>query len=183
MNVNSKSTVFVYYSGHGAPDHGSKQAYLVPWDGEPGDLTDTAYPLSQFYADLNKLPAKRVLVALDSCFSGAGGRSVLAKGARPLMVRVSNDVPTNGKLVVFSASKGDQISGTVEKEGHGAFTYYFLKGLNGRGMSKNRAGHVTVGSLYGYLAPMVDAAAHRQERDQNPQLLPRADRDSPYELR
>ncbi len=183
MNVNPKSTVFVYYSGHGAPDPSSKQAYLVPWDGEPGDLADTAFPLSQFYADLNKLPAKRVLAALDSCFSGAGGRSVLAKGARPLVVQVSNDVPSNGKLLVFSASKGDQISGTVEKEGHGAFTYYFLKGLNGAAMSAHHEGHVTVESLYHYLAPMVDAAAHREERSQNPELLPPSDRNSPYELR
>ncbi len=183
MNITPKSTLFVYYSGHGAPDPGSKQAYLVPWDGEPGDLVDTAFPLSQFYKDLNKLPAKRVLVALDSCFSGAGGRSVLAQGARPLVVQVSNDVPQDGKLLVFSASKGDQISGTLEKEGHGAFTYYFLKGLNGQAMSERRQGHVTAGSLYHYLAPMVAAAAHRQERDQNPQLLPRSDRDSSYELR
>jgi hypothetical protein len=183
MNIGPKSTVFVYYSGHGAPDPVSKQAYLVPWDGEPGELAGTALPLSQFYADLNKLPAKRVLVALDSCFSGAGGRSVLARGARPLVVQVSNDVPSNGKLIVFSASKGDQISGTVEKEGHGAFTYYFLKGLNGAGMSEHRKGHVTVGSLYHYLAPMVDAAAHRQERSQNPELLPRSDSGSPYVLR
>ncbi len=74
MNVGANSTVFVYYSGHGAPDPVTKQAYLVPWDGEPGDLADTAFPLSRFYKDLQNLPAKRVLVALDSCFSGAGGR-------------------------------------------------------------------------------------------------------------
>jgi hypothetical protein len=46
MNVSDKSTVFVYYSGHGAPDPGSKEAYLVAWDGEPESLAATAFPLS-----------------------------------------------------------------------------------------------------------------------------------------
>jgi|GEM_PF-3499726 len=181
MNVSAASTVFVYYSGHGAPDPESKQAYLVPWDGQPGDLADTAFPLARFYKDLQKLPAKRVLVALDSCFSGAGGRSVLAKGARPLVTRVDAAVPQDGKLVVFTASQADQISGTLEDQGHGAFTYYFLKGLDGE--ASDGSGRVTAGSLYGYLAKRVSAAAHRQEREQNPQLLPSVEASGAVPLR
>jgi hypothetical protein len=183
MNVNANSTVFVYYSGHGAPDAESKQAYLVPWDGQPGALADTAYPLSRFYKDLQKLPAKRVLVALDSCFSGAGGRSVLAKGARPLVTKLETSVPQDSKLVVFTASQADQISGTLEDQGHGAFTYYFLKGLNGEASAGDSAGHVTVGSLYLYLAKRVNAAAHRQEREQNPQLSPPVETDGAIRIR
>jgi len=183
MNVNARSTVFVYYSGHGAPDAESKQAYLVPWDGQPGDLADTAFPLSRFYKDLNKLPAKQVLVALDSCFSGAGGRSVLASGSRPLVTKIDAAGPQNGKLVVFTASQADQISGTLEDKGHGAFTYYFLKGLSGEAVSDGTSGRVTVGSLFGYLARRVSAAAHRQEREQNPQLLPSVEADGSIRLR
>ena len=33
--------------------------------------------------------------------------------------------------VSFSAADGDQISGTMDDQGHGAFTYYLLKGLGG----------------------------------------------------
>jgi hypothetical protein len=183
MNVGEKSTVFVYYSGHGAPDPESKEAYLVPWDGEPEALAATAFPLSRFYKDLNGLPARQVLVALDSCFSGAGGRSVLAKGAKPLMTKIDTSVPAGGKLVVFTASGPDQISGTLEAQGHGTFTYYFLKGLNGDAPSPGGPDHVTVGSLYGYLSHKVNAAAHRQEREQNPQLLPAAQSGSLFELR
>ena len=35
LNVKEASTLFIYYSGHGAPDPISGQAYLVPWDGDP----------------------------------------------------------------------------------------------------------------------------------------------------
>ncbi len=74
-NVGPNSTVFVYYSGHGAPDVKSGRSYLVPWDGDPLFLDDTAYPVDRLYQKLGELKAKRVIVALDSCFSGLGGRT------------------------------------------------------------------------------------------------------------
>ncbi len=183
MNVDPRSTVFVYYSGHGAPDPASGKAYLVPWDGKPDNLPATAFSLTRLYRDLGKLSARRVIVALDSCFSGAGGRSVLPKGARPLVTRAAGGVPADGKTVVFTASKGNQISGTIEREGHGLFTYYFLKGLDGAAVTRRSPERVTVGSLYRYLLGRVTAAAHRQDREQTPQLLPSLTRDGAVVIR
>jgi hypothetical protein len=182
-NVDEKSTVFVYFSGHGAPDVESKEAYLVPWDGDPESLPSTALPLSRLYGDLNKLKVRRVLVALDACFSGAGGRSVLPKGAKPLLNEVDTGMSALGKLVVFTASEARQISGTLEDQRHGTFTYYFLKGLNGAAYEPGREGHVTAGSLFTYLSPLVNAAAHRHSRDQRPQLLPSPEKTAGVELR
>jgi uncharacterized caspase-like protein len=85
--------------------------------------------------------------------------------------------------VVFTASEAGQISGTLEDQRHGVFTYYFLKGLNGAAYAANREGHVTAGSLFTYLAPLVNAAAHRHSRDQRPQLLPSPDKSADVELR
>ena len=79
-NVEKNSTVFIYYSGHGAPDPKTGGAYLVPYDGDPSFIAETGYPLKRMYDALGKLQAKEIIVALDSCFSGAGGRSVIAKG-------------------------------------------------------------------------------------------------------
>lgn len=181
--VDAKSTVFVYFSGHGAPDVDSKEAYLVPWDGDPESLPSTAFPLTRLYGDLNKLKARRVLVALDACFSGAGGRSVLPRGAKPLLTKVDTGTSALGKLVVFTASGAEQISGTLEDQRHGTFTYYFLKGLNGAAYVPGREGHITAGALYKYLAPRVDAVAHRHSRDQMPQLLPSFGKSAAVELR
>jgi hypothetical protein len=170
LNVNENSTVFVYYSGHGAPDAKTGQAYLVPWDGDPEYLEGSAYPLKRLYEKLNALKAKRVIVALDSCFSGAGGRSVLAKGTRPLVTQMDMGAVEPGKIVALTASNGDQISGTIDDQSHGAFTYYLLKGLNGA--AADDSNHVTLRSLYDYLKPKVSASAHRHNREQTPQLLP-----------
>lgn len=171
--VKPDSTVFFYFSGHGAPDPKTGQAYLVPVDGDPEYLEDTAYPVKQLYAKLRGLKARRVLVALDSCFSGAGGRSVLARDARPLVSRVEmGDLASGGGMVALTASEGGQISGAIDDEGHGAFTYYLLKGLNGA--AKDAKGGVTAKSLYDYLLPQVQDAARLHNRDQTPQLAPAA---------
>lgn len=155
------SRVFVYFSGHGAPDVKTGQAYLVPWDGDPNFLDSTAYPVAQLYKKLGELPVKQVLIAMDSCFSGAGGRSVLASGARPLVSRIDMGAAP-AKVTVLAASGASEISGSLDDKGHGAFTYFLLEGLN--------AGKTTPKALTDYLTPRVQDEARRLNRDQTPQL-------------
>jgi len=167
--VKDDSRVFVYFSGHGAPDTKTGQAYLVPWDGDPKFLENTGYPIKRLYAQLNALKAKEIVVVMDSCFSGAGGRSLIPKGTRPLVSKVDTAGEAAGKLVVMTASAADEITGTVEDQGHGLFTYYFLKGLSGA--AQDKSGRVSAKGLYDYLLPKVQDAARRDNRDQTPQLL------------
>ncbi|MFI5363126.1 MAG: caspase domain-containing protein [Elusimicrobiota bacterium] len=167
--VKAESTVFVYFSGHGAPDPKTGTAYLMPWDGDAKYLATTGYPLKQLYAKLNGLPAKNIVVVLDSCFSGLGGRSVLVAGARPLVGETDADQRGVGKLLVFTAAGADEITGALPGEGHGLFTYYFLKGLNG-GAPLTPDG-VTAQGLFDYLSPKVADAARRENRDQTARLF------------
>lgn len=165
-NVTARSMVYFYFSGHGAPDPATGGAYLMPWDGDPSFLSDTAYPLERLYKTLDGLKAKQVVVALDACFSGAGERSVLPEGARPLVTALQK-APT-GRLVVLSATQPDQITGVLKEKGHGLFTYHLLKGLGGAAAGPD--GAVTPASLHGYLKPKVQDEARRQNRDQTPSL-------------
>ena len=166
-NVTERSTVMFYFSGHGAPDAKSSQAYLVPMDGDPQYLEETAYPIKRLYAKLAALKAKRVVVALDSCFSGAGGRSVLAQGTRPLVAKM-DIAPAEGKIVSLSASSSDEITGALEEQGHGLFTYQLLKALT------ETAGRGTVSEVYAALKPRVQDEARRQNRAQTPQAFGRS---------
>ena len=84
--------------------------YLVPYDGDPMYPETKGYALSDLYASLGRLPDANATVALDSCFSGAGGRSVIAKGARPMLITVEDPLMATQNLVVLSAAAGDQIS-------------------------------------------------------------------------
>ncbi|MCG2710706.1 MAG: ankyrin repeat domain-containing protein, partial [Thermodesulfovibrionales bacterium] len=118
-NVEKDGSVFIYYSGHGAPNTKTGDAHLVPYDGDPSFIEQTGYPLKKLYESLNKLQAKEIIVALDSCFSGAGGKSVIAKGARPLVMNLEHDIKLSKNMIVMSASSGDQISSTYLEKGHG----------------------------------------------------------------
>ncbi len=167
--VKSDSRVYFYYSGHGAPDPQTGAAYLVPYDGDPKFLKSTAFPLSKIYADLSALPDKESVVMLDSCFSGAGGRSVLAPGVRPL-VNVEDAATAPDKVDVLTASGAREIAGGLDLRKHGLFTYFLLRGLSGEADAR-RDGHVTLGELDDYVRAKVSETARRDNRDQNPRLL------------
>ena len=163
--VEAGDSVFIYFSGHGSPNAATGDAYLVPYDGDPTYLDQTAYPLRRLYGALAKLPTKDVTVVLDSCFSGAGGRSVLAKGARPL-VTVETNVGIPESMTVLSAAGGNQLSQSYQEKGHGLFTYYFLKGLG------QQAGQpaVNMRKVFEFAAPEVSRISRQNyNNDQFPQ--------------
>lgn len=169
--VTGDSTVYIYYAGHGTPDINGSDAYLVPYEGHP-DSPGKLYPLKKLYASLNKLPARQVIVMLDSCFSGAEGRSVSRQGARPLVMAVENQVLTGDKVLVIAGSKGNQISSDYDKVKHGLFTYYALRGIRGEA-DGNSDGVVDVGEFYDYVRQNVSRKASiEMNRDQTPDLLP-----------
>ncbi|MEK7196942.1 MAG: caspase family protein [Nitrospirota bacterium] len=168
--VTKNSRVFVYYAGHGAPDPQGKDAYIVPFDGNP-DFPSKLYPLSRMYDALNKLPNREIVVMLDSCFSGAKGRSVASEGARPLVMSVEEQSLSVGKVAVIAASTGSQISSDYDKVHHGLFTYYLLRGIRGDA-DIEKQGVVNLGSLYQYVSTKVSEKASLEfNRDQTPVLL------------
>lgn len=177
-NVEEGGSVFIYYSGHGAPNTKTGDAYLVPYDGDPTFVEKTGYPLKKLYAQLESLPTKDITVVLDSCFSGAGGRSVIGKGLRPMGLSMEHSIAAAEKAVVLAASSGDQVSSTYEEKGHGLLTYFFLKGLQGEG-DLNKDGNIDMAELYDYVKPNVSKIARKKyNNEQTPQLL-----DSPGSLK
>jgi uncharacterized caspase-like protein len=161
------STIFVYFSGHGAPEPATGEAYMVPYDGDPNYLSVTGYPLKKLYARLAKLEAKEIIVVLDSCFSGSGGRSVLAKGARPLvMMTATGSLPSN--IAVLTATQGSQISTSSPEKGHGVFTYYFLQAI--------KEGRKDLAEIYETIKPQVEDDAKQLNVQQSPSLNPGADK-------
>ncbi len=165
--VKKDSRVFFYYSGHGAPDPASGTAYLLPYDGDPSYLQETGYPLSRLYEMLGKVHARETIVVLDACFTGSGGRSVLAKGTRPLVLMADAPSLPPG-LAVLSATTGSQISASADEREHGILTYYFLRAI--------REGRKSMGDIYEYIRPLVQDEAKRQNVDQTPGLMPPVER-------
>ena len=66
--------LLLFFSMHGVHDAGSDKGYLVPKDGLEEDPTyDTWYSHSQLAEMATSIRCKRVLVALDACYSGIFG--------------------------------------------------------------------------------------------------------------
>ncbi|MFH1724326.1 MAG: caspase family protein [Elusimicrobiota bacterium] len=168
-NVTAKSRVYFYYAGHGAMDPGSGDAHLMPWDVDPSFIRSSAYALKDVYATLSKLKAEKVVAILDTCFSGAGGRSVIAKGTRPLVLTADPELPLVTRLSVLSAASGSEITGSLKEQGHGMFTYYVLKGLQGAADADGNKS-ITIKELHAYALKEVGRAARMLNREQTPQL-------------
>lgn len=171
--VTPSSRVFVYFAGHGAPDPATGAGFLMPYEGDPNYTTDTAYSLQSLYENLAKLPAKDITVVLDACFSGAGGRSLIAKGTRPL---ISTLAPTNigRNTLAMSAAAGNQISTSYPNGKHGLMTYFMLRGLQGEA-DINRDGRITAAELFSYMKPNVERVARLQNVEQTPTISPALD--------
>jgi hypothetical protein len=128
-----KSDIFIFYSGHGAPDTDSKKAFLAPVDLNPAAIRHTSYPLDQLYENLGKLSREKqvrsVTIVLDACFSGASERGMIVKDASPLVMQIAQPALTIDNAAIITSSRGDQISSWYPEQKHGLFTYYFLKAL------------------------------------------------------
>ncbi len=168
-----KSDVFVFYSGHGAPDPESKEAFFVPYDCNPTYARQTGFKVKELYERLAALKAKSVTVAIDACFSGSSQRGMLMKGVSPIFITVENPIVAMENGVVFTSSTGQQVSTWYPEKKHSLFTYYFLKGLSG-GADQNSDGKVTVAEMDQYLAAQVpDQARYISNREQTPQVAGR----------
>ena len=165
--VRADSRVLIYYSGHGSVNPATGETYLVPHDGDPAYLLNTAYPTKMLYAKLGELKAKQIVVTMDSCFSGQGGRSVMMEGARPAVAKLEDPSLASRRLAVLAASEGTQISTSSKAKQHGLFTYYFLKAL--------QEGNQDLASIYDYVNPKVQDEAKLLNVQQSPSLRPGAD--------
>jgi hypothetical protein len=154
------SSVFVYYVGHGAPDLETSEAYFVPVDANPRDLKSNGYRLQTFYDNLAKIPAKKMTVVLDACFSGNSEKGLLFKDISPALVKVKKEFQGPANAVLITSAAVDQVSTWYREKRHSLFTYYFLKGLQGEA-DINKDLKITVGEIDNYLKEQVPYMARR----------------------
>jgi replicative superfamily II helicase len=158
----------VSFSGHGTEDH-----RLVPVDVDPGDIAGSCLSLDELAHLLDAIPAKQLLVFLDCCFSGGfgGGRVFAPHSIRaPVEDRsaVKALVKGDGRIVITASNAGEPALETMGL-GHGLFTYYLLKGLQGaQGLAAD--GRIPLLDLASFTMGQVREAAVRLGETQTPTL-------------
>lgn len=185
MAITSNDTLYFYYAGHGYPYIPDKNKpseaypYLLPQDGNPANLKDTAYPVEELYNNLASLNAKNIYTFLDTCFSGRAGRGEKVEDVdpgrgTPEFIKVKPSFIKSRNAVGFTSSKGNQVSNSNFKRRHGLFTYWLVKGIVDKESPITRDGKVTVEELYKFIKENVSADSTRigPERKQEPDIEP-----------
>jgi hypothetical protein len=169
--VKTGGTVFIYFSGLGTSDPETGDVFLVPYDGDPSFIDQTAYSLKRMNDALRKLPAKEIIVVLDSCFSGAGGKSVPVEGARSAAINLQKSLVPSKNMTVLAAASGDQSCSSYQAKGHSLFTYYLLNGIKNEDVIL-QDGSLDLGDLFSYVQPQVERVAKKKNNSaQSPQLI------------
>jgi helicase len=160
-------TVVIAFSGHGSETH-----ELVTHDADLADLPGSAVPLDRLQEWFSRIPAKRVILFLDCCFSGGIGSKVLHVDAKP-----RNPLSTEARLaqlagagrVIFTASAASEPAYEDRRFGHGFLTYFLMEALRGaEGVAS--AGKLSLYRLLEHVTNRVKAAALQIGRPQTPTM-------------
>jgi hypothetical protein len=155
LAVSSEDLLLIYFAGHGAtevlPDAGQR-GYIVPVDGRPGALAQSAISMQTLREVAGRLPAKHVLYALDSCFSGLGLARASAQRIRPQ--NYYQKMTSLRAIQIVTAGREGETA--LEQDGRGVFTLFLLQALSGEA-DVDGDGFVTGSELGAYLPSRVSA--------------------------
>jgi tetratricopeptide (TPR) repeat protein len=119
--------VIVYFAGHGLYDEVEKRGFWLPVDAE---LTNTARWVSNddVTAKLRAIPARHVLVLIDSCFSGMFRDVDTSWPVEAADVQAAKSLAAKRSRVVISSGSNEPVSDTG-RDGMSVFAYYLRDGL------------------------------------------------------
>lgn len=160
--ASTKDTVIVYISSHGGRlgEGPETKNFLVPYDAVLGKLMETAIPAEEMTAMLRQIPARRVLVLFDFCFSGGAGEpKALGGGLKSGYSEPVFDMLAEGRgRVVVASSRADEVSRVMPGMDNSLFTHYLLKALQGDAFSRGD-GLIRVFDIFHYVADQVKTNA------------------------
>lgn len=169
------SEIFIFYSGHGAPDPNTREGYLISSNADPFSIRFTSYSLNTLYSNLSKLSIdkspKDMVLILDACFSGASHGGMLVKDASPISIEITSPLLKMKNAVVFTSSQGNQISSWYPEKKHGLFTYQFLRALKENIESKKSVTAAEVEKVLMGNDGVNETAWRLYNREQVPQIV------------
>lgn len=170
MQAKKEDIVVLFIAGHGLEDE--QNLYYIAYDSD-GDEPYTGLEVSYFENYLRKRPTgQKAVFWMDICHAGAYGTSKPKVGltAEEAVSMLADETDT----IVFASSSGREES--LESEyygnGHGAFTYALLSGLNGDADLKmgDRDGFVNLLELTFFVTKQVPKLTESQQHPTIPSI-------------
>jgi hypothetical protein len=126
--LGADASLLVYYAGHGHRDGEAGKAYWLPVDATPEDVTNRV-AADEITAGLRLIRARHVLVASDSCYSGAQAGGLGVSPAHPSEREQFVQRMAAGRSRTLMASGGDAPVADGGDGGHSVFATALLRGL------------------------------------------------------
>lgn len=156
QNLQADDILWVFFSGYGLTEAG--QDYLVPVDGDPNQLSESAIAMSWLFSTLKQAPTDQILVALDMNRS-QGATAPGGVGQQTQELAKASGIP------LLLSCQPDQYAHETMAVRHGLFTQALLEGLRYHGC-------VTVSQLAAYLSDRVpELSEHHWRPQQNPVMV------------
>lgn len=141
-------TILFYFSGHGMLQPNTQQAFLCLADTQKDNLDATGLAVQELLTQLAKSGAQNQVVWLDACHSGG----MTLRGTNPTSQLVEvlqrNAAKSKGFYALLSCDVNQQ-SWEFPELGHGVFTYFLMRGLNGE--AADAQGVIFADGLYRYV--------------------------------
>ncbi|HRD78742.1 MAG TPA: caspase family protein, partial [Hyphomicrobiaceae bacterium] len=158
--------LWVYYSGHGFPllEVGRPpEPYLLPVDGDPGVLKETAIALDDVKKQLGALKRSmaegaEIVLVLEACFSGRSSKGAVQPKVSGSAFNV--DLGLDSSILVLSATGEDHVASWDHEAKLGLFTDLLLDTLFGRA-GRESDGRITTAHLGAYLDRELQARLAR----------------------
>ncbi|MEQ1885335.1 MAG: caspase family protein [Bryobacteraceae bacterium] len=136
--------VIIYFAGHGFISNG--RGYLAPHDLDPNNIPGTGYPMDTLgQVAGSRIKAKWKVLLTDACHSGAISPEDTASLNKGLL-----DLSSSMFSMTASRDREQSFESKDWGGGHGIFTYYVVKGLEGEA-DEQGDGIVTADELGNYV--------------------------------
>ena len=116
----------IYFSGHGETQEGrggEALGYIIPVNCEKRRYYVNAISMGKIREATYEIKAKHILYMMDSCYSGTG--LIAPRADEEFMIEMTKDP------CVYMITAGKAGEEALEVNGHGIFTRYVLRGLDG----------------------------------------------------
>lgn len=141
--------LLLYYSGHGIKDEDG-DLYLAAKDTDKNFIQATGIDDGYIKKMMKICPAKRQVIILDCCYSGAFGKGI--KGFEK--VKVNRNINNGyGKYVLTSSSSvenSSEFNNSLEEVYNSQFTLQLIEGLQDGRADDDNDGRITVQDLFNY---------------------------------
>ncbi|MYV41900.1 hypothetical protein GT030_24290, partial [Streptomyces sp. SID1328] len=146
--------VVVYLSGHGEVDESGGEHVLLMSDTDPADVSFTALPTAELVRVFSGTKVRRLMLILDTCYSGQGGNELAAAALERLSTTWTQGSSAPGLVIVSSAQPHQQAKA-------GLFPELLGKAVGGQAVAGHAPKHLSVSAVVQQMNSHVDKPAYQ----------------------